>query len=808
LALDVGELVARLTVDDSRFIQGTQAAQQSAVQTSNRINSAFQGASRGINDLGTNAQQTARRMAEIELNRNLDRQAQNAATRLAELRENAQRAGQSAEQIALNESMIRDAVRATNEIEELRRNAEQAATSVRDIEVDGQLEARLRAAQQELDQVRQSANDSAEGVSRIGEAASSAVSGMARVGGAISSSAGNNTAGSFLAGFSDKLGDLAGKAGPIAGSLLGVAVLGLAAGAALASAIQDGMQEELNRDIFQAQTNTTAGQARKFALAAGESFADAFGESVEGNLSTLKLAIQNNIIDKGATQRDAEAVINSLETISTALDGEVSESVLAVSALMSTGLAGSAQEAADMIANAVGGSVNKGEDLLEIINEYAVGWKKAGISGEMAIALMEQATDAGLWTADNAGDALREWGRRMSEEGEAVVAALDDMGLAGQEMFDTMKAGGDDGAAAFDKMFDTLRAIEDPMKRSQAVAALLGDSAGDFYDIFENWDPSEALKNFGEFEGSAARLAGIMGGNAATSVQGAMNSISVASDGMKAALAQAFGPYIKDFADSISNNRAGVIQFFIDVGNAGFEMAKSIAGWAADALRSLGSIGEGAASMAAGVLRAIAPMAGAMDFFNNPLGLPGIESNEDKFNDMADAAESAGGKVKETMGGIAQSIDDNVIPGLDKAQERFNQFAGEMKLSAAFNDESAKVSKAISDIGIGADGNSIKIENWTGAIDRNNQAQVKMDDGLRGMADAFQNQIKTGMEAGNTVEALTGQYNENYVALIEQLMATGMNNQAAVDYLRVLGLTPEFVYTGIKPTGMPTAQSG
>ena len=62
------------------------------------------------------------------------------------------------------------------------------------------------------------------------------------------------------------------------------------------------------------------------------------------------------------------------------------------------------------------------------------------------------------------------------------------------------------------------------------------------------------------------------------------------------------------------------------------------------------------------------------------------------------------------------------------------------------------------------------------------------------------------MEAGNTVEALTGQYNENRNALIEQLMATGMSNKAAVDYLNVLGLTPEFVDTKILQSGMPEAK--
>ncbi|NKR57229.1 hypothetical protein GS481_24880 [Rhodococcus hoagii] len=141
----------------------------------------------------------------------------------------------------------------------------------------------------------------------------------------------------------------------------------------------------------------------------------------------------------GTTQRDAQKVVADLESISAALDGEVAISVKAVSALMSTGLATSAQEAADMIANAVGGSANKGEDLLEVIWEYSAGWKNAGISAEGALAMIEQATDNGAWNADAPGDALREFGRRITEEGETIVETLNDIGLNGEEMYEAFQ---------------------------------------------------------------------------------------------------------------------------------------------------------------------------------------------------------------------------------------------------------------------------------------------------------------------------------------------------------------------------------
>ena len=217
-----------------------------------------------------------------------------------------------------------------------------------------------------------------------------------------------------------------------------------------------------------------------------------------------------------------------------------------------------------------------------------------------------------------------------------------------------------------------------------------------------------------------------MGGNASTSVEGAMRSIELAGDGMKAALAQAFGPYIKDFADNISNNRAGVIQFFIDIGNTVFEAGKSVLGFVEGGLRGLAEFAVSASETGASFLDMganILSVGEAIPVFGDLLGLA-TGGAADKMRDMADKTRTGGEGISNMLEGAADGIHDTLIPALGQAQDRFNEFAGDMKLSAAFNDESAKVNKAIADIGVGADGAAIKIENWTGSIDRNNEAQV------------------------------------------------------------------------------------
>ncbi|OZC84499.1 hypothetical protein CH282_15290 [Rhodococcus sp. 06-418-1B] len=678
----------------------------------------------------------------------------------------------------------------TTQLGRLETAASGASTEIRQLDqVPSGLQSSARRAAQEVDSITGSAERAGRGL-------------RDNLGG----EAGGDAGGRFLSGFSGALEGISSRSGPIAGSILGIATLGLGVGVALAAAIKDGMSQELARDLFQAQTGTTVAQAEKFARAAGEAYADVFGESVEANLSTLKLALQNNIIDPGATQRDAQAVVGQLETISAALDSEVTDSVNAVSALMSTGLATSAEEASDMIANAVGGSANKGGDLLEVLTEYSVGWKNAGISAEQALALIEQSTDAGVWNADVAGDALREFGRRVSEEGDTIVTTLNDIGLNGDALFQAFKEGGPAANAAFDEAFDAISKIEDPVERNTAAMGLLGDTAGDFIGVLSKWDPSKALNDFGEFEGAAGRLANTMGGNAATSVEGAMRSIEVVADGLKASLAEAFGPQIAEWADNISNNRAGVVEFFIGIGDAGFEAAKAVASFVADGMRLLGDFAGSAAETGASFLDMganILSVGESIPGFGAVLGIATGGAAE-KLRDLADATRNGGESIESALTKGADVIDGTLIPGIDSAQERFNQFAGDMKLSAAFNDESAKVSAAIADIGVQADGTKMNLEGFTGAA--NEMVPPGLADSIRGVADGLEAQVRTGIEAGNTVESLTGQYASNRDMLLQQLAASGMSNKAANDYITTLGLTPELVNTLIEQEGMPEAQ--
>ena len=497
MSLDVGELVARLTLDDSRFIQGTQRSEQQSRQSTQRISNGFQDITRAAARAGEAAQA-------VEINRQLDRQAQQAAQRIQELERNAQRADQSVDDIVMNDRLLNEARDAARGIDEIRAGARQAAGALNDIELGNRLREDLQAAQGDLDDLYRQAGDGGAG-------------------------AGDQAGGNFLSGFTDTIGNLASSTGPIAGSLLGVAVIGLTAGAALAAAIKEGMEQEKTQDLFQARTGVTEGQARKFGLAAGESYADAFGESVEGNLDTAKFALRNGLLDPAATQRDAEKMINSLDGVATIMEEEIPAVAKAAGQALKTGFAVDAQDAFDLFTKATQLGLNNSEDFLDTVNEYGTQFRKLGLTGAESIGLMSQAVKAGARDTDLAADALKEFSIRAIDGSELSAKAFADLayeqdgvalsqqdliannekmsegfgalGFNAEDMGKKIAGGGEGAREALGQVLDKLRGVTDEQERATLATALFGTQAEDLGDALYAMDLDTAIQSMNDYEG-------------------------------------------------------------------------------------------------------------------------------------------------------------------------------------------------------------------------------------------------------------------------------------------------------------------
>lgn len=470
-------------------------------------------------------------------------------------------------------------------------------------------------------------------------------------------------------GIADKLKSMGGKAGPIAAA---VGVIGLAAGGLLVASISAGMEREKVADLTQARLGVDDATMRKLGTAAGRSYTAAFGESVQENMEVAGQAMQAGLFSADAPVAEIEEVINSLQGVNEILGQDIAETTKSVSALLKNGLAGSADEAFDLLASSAKTNGLANEDLLESVNQYANGWKNAGFSGQQAFALIAQSIEKGAPDTDRAGDALREFGRRVTEEGDTIVETLDGIGLNGTEMYEAFKEGGPAAFDAFDKAFDTIRELEDPTERNAAAMALLGDTAGDFIDSLAQWDPSAAMDQFGNSAGAAEQALATMGGNSASTIESAKRSIEVSMQGVQNSLAQAFGPTLDKVANWVSTHQPEITGFFIKVGEAAFTLGDILLLWAsttstnlAVVLRSFGNTLEGILDpigTAAVAIGELTGKQGLVDFGNS------LKSVQDKMNGAADG-----------LDGFATTIDGKVRPALANMRDGFVTSAEEAK---------------------------------------------------------------------------------------------------------------------------------
>ncbi|MGW5316718.1 phage tail tape measure protein [Nocardia thailandica] len=492
---------------------------------------------------------------------------------------------------------------------------------------------------------------------------------LGRAFGAAGADAGETAGEAAGGGIADKLKSMGGKAGPIAAA---IGVIGLAAGGILVSSISAGMERERIADVTQAKLGVDDTVMRKLGTAAGRSYTAAFGESVQENMEVAASAMQAGLFDADAPVAEIEYVINSLQGVNELIGGDIAESTKAVSNLLKNGLADSADEAFDLLASSARTNGLANEDLLESVNQYANGWKNAGFTGAQAFALIAQSIEKGAPDTDRAGDALREFGRRVTEEGETIVETLDGIGLNGTEMFEAFKKGGPEGFAAFDEAFDKIRAIEDPTERNAAAMALLGDTAGDFIDSLANWDPSAAMEKFGDTAGAAENAIGVMGDNAASSLESAKRSIEVSMTGVQNSLAQAFGPTLEKVATWVQTHQPEITGFFIKVGEAAFTLGDLLLLWSSNTLSNLATFVRGLGGLLEGILDPLGTVAVAIGKITGSKDIENVGTELKNFEDRLNGA-------ADSMEGIATAIDEKGRPALKNMRETFTTTAEEAK---------------------------------------------------------------------------------------------------------------------------------
>jgi len=558
---------------------------------------------------------------------------------------------------------------------------------------------------------------------------------------------------------------------PVAG---GIILAGVAIGKAIVGAVQDGLNVELGRDRLQALTGLDPSQAARMAEAAAEAYASVFGESIEANMDTARLALQFDLIAPEDSRRSSEAVIEGLAGIADVLGEDVQPVARAVTTLLKTGMAKSAEEAFDILAAGAREGVNLGDDMLDTFNEYPSVLAKLGLTGEEMLGLLNQSLDAGARNSDVAADALKEFQIRATDGSKASSEAFKLLGLDAEGMTAKIAKGGEDARDGLDEVLTKLRETEDPVARNAAAVGLFGTKAEDLGEALFAMDLSTAVAELDGVTGAAKTMFETLAGNDATKMEEARRNIEVAADGIKGALAAAFSEPLGDFAEYVSTNRGPLLQFFQDLMNGAIDFAQ-------------------------------AANTGIGDFVSGPLAslISGLAIMIKWQTPWADTSELD--DLAESMRGFSDTT-DAANEKLEGMRGEFNTFADNQVALGYVHDAAMRTASAIDEVGLAADGSKLSMEGLDAGNLLASESGRELHGQIRDTIAALDEELAAAAAAGGGQGSLADRYAEATDAIVDQLVQMGFTEEQARDLINTYAEVPGSKSTNVSAPGATSSK--
>lgn len=461
---------------------------------------------------------------------------------------------------------------------------------------------------------------------------------------------------------------LGAKGGPIGAALAGVAVLGLAAGAVVADAFADGMATNAARSKVQAQLDIDDAAMAQIARAAGESYANNFGESIADNQNIIRDAILGGLISRDDSSRTMQEAVNGLTTANEIIEGDITETTRAASQLIKTGVVKNMDEAFDLIVKSSQRGLNVSGDLTEGVIEYSTQFRQLGLSAEEGMGIVAQAVGAGARDTDVAIDALKEFAIQSRSNSETAATAYELLGMSAEESFDKANRGGDDAKQVLADVLRAFNEMPDGVDKTTAAVGLFGTMSEDLGMALGAMNLDTSAAEFGKVEGAAQKAADRMASGPGAAIETASRQFEVASTEMKANLAMAFGPALTDVANWVTTHKPEIIGFFTGLAEAGLNTGIAMASFAADTLRVLANLTDGTAMALGGMIGSMGELVSVSSKVARALGMDGVadklEGASDAMIGFQDGLESGA----DSMRGMADNI-DGAIPGLEDLRD-------------------------------------------------------------------------------------------------------------------------------------------
>ena len=261
----------------------------------------------------------------------------------------------------------------------------------------------------------------------------------------------------------------------VSGALIGTAVAGGAIKAIeKLKEISDAAQTladdiEFSSDRIEVALGLTGEEAKN----AQDSIKNIYHEGLVSNREDAEAALTAVMRLMGAQGKEAEDLANKVIGIKTAFGEDFTSTARTAATMMQTfGIDGKA--ALDIITAGLQTSANKNGDLLDVLNEYAPAFERAGFTGEEMLSKIVSATDAGAYSADKAADAFKEFYNKAASDSDAFKAALDALGLNGETSMRKLTSGGQTAQAEFEKIVTKLGGVKTETERARIASELFG----------------------------------------------------------------------------------------------------------------------------------------------------------------------------------------------------------------------------------------------------------------------------------------------------------------------------------------------
>lgn len=246
----------------------------------------------------------------------------------------------------------------------------------------------------------------------------------------------------------------------------GVTAVGTATAGVLVN-LGNGYNKAVNQ--IGSATGATGKELKQLGQIAQNVYSHNFGDSLEDVADGISVVRQNTQLMGKELQAATEAGFALRDTFGY----ELSESARTASALMKNfGI--DANKAYNIIATGAQKGADQNGDLLDTLNEYSTQYAALGLSADQFVNGLIAGAEAGVFSIDKVGDAVKEFNIRAKDGSKSTTSAFATLGLKASTTMQAFAKGGDTAQKTFFEVVKALEAMKDPVQKNQTAVALFG----------------------------------------------------------------------------------------------------------------------------------------------------------------------------------------------------------------------------------------------------------------------------------------------------------------------------------------------